>query len=149
MVQAHERLDERGETRLAGLLEAGDPDGEVRVTWHAKELVRSICEFTDANLAAEFVTQLGTDLQDESYPEEVRSLGRTISRWRRQIVAWHQAAVSNRPTEAMNNLIKRIKRIGFGFRSFLHYRIRVLLYAGRCNWDLLATANPVDPAQIR
>ena len=55
-------------------------------------------------------------------------------------------AVSNGPTEAANNLIKRIKRIGFGFRSFANYRIRVLLYAGRPNWDLLTT---VDPAEIR
>jgi Transposase len=50
-------------------------------------------------------------------PPEVRSLGRTIVRWREQIVAWHQALVSNGPTEAVNNLIKRIKRIGFGFPS--------------------------------
>ncbi|MDA8044818.1 MAG: transposase, partial [Actinomycetota bacterium] len=50
--------------------------------------------------------------------------------------------VSNGPTEAVNNLIKRIKRIGFGFRSFAHYRIRVLLYAGRPNWDRLPTVTP-------
>ena len=31
---------------------------------------------------------------------------------------------------AINNLIKRIKRIAFGFRRFAHYRIRALLYAG-------------------
>jgi transposase len=36
--------------------------------------------------------------------------------------------VVNGPTEAPNNLTKRIKRIGFGFRSFAQYRIRVLLY---------------------
>jgi len=45
--------------------------------------------------------------------------------------------VSNGPTEAVNNLIKRIKRIGFGFRNFTNYRIRALLYAGKPNWDLL------------
>jgi transposase len=50
--------------------------------------------------------------------------------------------MSNGPTEATNNLIKRIKRIGFGFRRFAHYQIRVLLYAGRPNWDLLATLTP-------
>ena len=38
--------------------------------------------------------------------------------------------------------LKRIKRIGFGFRRFAHYRIRVLLYAGKPNWDLLATITP-------
>jgi transposase len=69
-------------------------------------------------------------------------LGRTIVRWRDQITAWHQALVSNGPTEAVNNLIKRIMRIGFGFRQFAHYRIRVLLYAGKPNWDLLATVTP-------
>jgi transposase len=103
---------------------------------------RSIYEITDAELASEFVDQLGIDLQDESCPPEVRSLGRTIVRWRDQIVAWHRALVSNGPTEAINNLIKRIKRIGFGFRRFAHCRVRVLLYAGRPNWDRLATLPP-------
>jgi transposase len=45
--------------------------------------------------------------------------------------------VSNGPTEALNNLIKRIKRIGFGFRNFENYRIRALLYAGKPNWRVL------------
>jgi transposase len=142
LTKAHERLDDRGETRLAGLLRAGDPHGEVRTAWHAKEVVRSIYHITDCDLAAEFVTQLGADLQDDDCPPEVHSLGRTLVRWRDQIVAWHRARVSNGPTEAINNLIKRIKRIGFGFRRFSNYRIRVLLYAGRPNWDLLATITP-------
>jgi transposase len=142
LTKAHERLDDRGETRLLGLLRAGDPHGDVRTAWHAKEVVRSIYQITDPDLAAEFVTQLGADLQDDDCPPEVHSLGRTLMRWRDQIVAWHRARVSNGPTEAINNLIKRIKRIGFGFRRFRNYRIRVLLYAGRPNWDLLATITP-------
>jgi hypothetical protein len=50
---------------------------------------------------------------------------------------YHHAQVSNGPTEALNNLIKRIKRIGFGFRNFDNYRIRALLYAGKPNWRVL------------
>jgi len=50
--------------------------------------------------------------------------------------------VTNGPTEAINNLIKRIKRIGFGLRRFRHYRVRALLYAGKPNWDLLANITP-------
>ena len=73
---------------------------------------------------------------------QVRQLGRTIIKWRTQIAAWHQAHVSNGPTEAANNLIKRVKRVAFGFTSFRNYRIRTLLYAGRPNWDLLATVIP-------
>lgn len=112
------------------------------MAWHAKEVVRSIYEITDDELASEFVEQLGQDLQDHTCAPEARSQGRTIVRWREQIVAWHQALVSNGPTEAVNNLIKRIKRIGFGFSRFAHYRTRVLLYAGKPNWALFATVTP-------
>jgi transposase len=142
LTKAHERLDDRGDAKLRGLLEAGDPNGEVRMAWHAKEVVRSIYDIDDPDVASEFVAQLAVDLQDPTCPPEVRQLGRTIRRWHAQIVAWHQARVSNGPTEATNNLIKRIKRTGFGFRKFAHYRIRVLLYAGRPNWDLLPTITP-------
>lgn len=142
LTKADERLDERGRTKLMGLLEAGDPRGEVRMAWHAKEVVRGLYEHHDPDLALEFVTRLGKDLQDRSCPPEVRQLGRTIVRWRHQIAAWHQAHVSNGPTEAVNNLLKRVKRAAFGFTSFRNYRIRTLLYAGKPNWDLLATVTP-------
>jgi len=142
LTKADERLDDNGRTKLLGLLEAGDPKGEVRAAWHAKEVVRSIYDHHDPDLAAEFVTRLGADLQDESCPPEVQQLGRTITKWRAQIAAWHQAHVSNGPTEAANNLIKRVKRVAFGFTRFRNFRIRVLLYAGKPNWDLLATITP-------
>lgn len=142
LTKAHERLDETADAKLAGLLNAGDPKGEVRMTWHAKEVIRSIYDLDDPDLARTFVDELADDLQDESYPPEVRSLGRTLRRWIDHIIAWHQARVTNGPTEAMNNLIKRIKRIAFGLRRFRHYRVRALLYAGRPNWDLLATVRP-------
>jgi transposase len=142
LTKADERLDERGRTKLLGLLRAGDPHGEVTTCWHAKEAVRSLYLHTDPELALEWVTRLGLDLQDEDCPPEIRRLGRTLIRWRHQIAAWHQAHVSNGPTEAANNLIKRVKRVGFGFTSFRNYRIRTLLYAGRPNWSLLATITP-------
>ena len=105
-------------------------------------IVRSLYDIPDPEVAAEFVTQLGHDLQDDSCPVEVRSLGRTILRWRDQIAAWHQARFTNAPTEAANNLIKWVKRIAFGFTRFRNFRTRVLLYAGRPNWALLATVTP-------
>lgn len=142
LTRADERLDDNGRQKLLGLLEAGDPHGEVRAAWHAKETVRSIYDIDDPDLADEFVERLGRDLQDESCPPEVRQLGRTIIRWRHQIAAWHRAHVTNGPTEAANNLIKRVKRVAFGFRRFTHYRIRALLYAGKPNWALLATVTP-------
>lgn len=43
----------------------------------------------------------------------------------------------------MNNLAKRIKRVAFGMTNFRNWRIRVLLYAGRPNWDLLPLITPL------
>ncbi len=38
LTKADERLDDRGRSKLMGLLDAGDPQGEVRAAWHAKEV---------------------------------------------------------------------------------------------------------------
>ena len=111
------------------------------MAWHSKEVVRSIYEITDPELAASFVAQVGIDLQDDSCPPEVRRFGRTITRWSAQISAWHRARFTNGPTEAVNNLVKRVKRVAFGITNWTNYRTRALLYAGRPNWSLLTT-NP-------
>ena len=81
-------------------------------------------------------------MADKTWPVEVRSLGRTLLRWKHEIVAWHRAHFTNGPTEAANNLIKRVKRVAFGFTSFRNYRVRSLLYAGKPNWSLLETVRP-------
>jgi hypothetical protein len=80
-----------------------------------------------------------------SMPPEVRSLGRALLRWKDQIAASHRAHVTNGPTKAANHLIKRVKRIAFGFTRWRNYRIRVLLYAGAPNWDLLPSLTPLNP----
>ena len=87
LTRADERLDDRGREKLAGLLAAGDPRGEERMAWHAKEVVRSVYDIGDPDVAVEFVERLGADLEDESCPPEVRQLGRTIVRWAAQIAA--------------------------------------------------------------
>jgi len=113
------------------------------MAWHrCQEVVRSIYEIPDPAVADEFVAQLGRDLQDQSCPPEVNMLGRTITRWRHEITAWHRALVSNGSTEGINNLVKRIKRVAFGIINFRNYRIWALHYAGRPNSDLLATITP-------
>ena len=146
LVMARERLTVDGHDKLLGLLAAGDPQREVWFAWNAKEVVRQIYDHTDEQLAAAWVDEIVRDFADGEMPLEVRRLGRTIAKWRHQIVAWHRSHVSNGPTEAVNNLVKRVKRVAFGFRRFDHYRIRALLYAGGPNWTLLDHS---PPAEIR
>jgi transposase len=142
LTMAAERLDENGKEKLLGLLRAGDRYGQVQATWTAKEALRELYTVDDYELAGEFIDELIRDMADPSWPPEVRSLGRTLKKWRKEIIAWHKLHITNGPTESMNNLAKRVKRVAFGFRSFRNYRVRALLYAGKPNWDLLATITP-------
>lgn len=139
---ARERLSADQHERLMGLLRAGDPHREVWFAWNAKEVVRQIYDHTDVELATEWVGAIGRDFTDPDMPFEVRRLGRTIARWAAHIVAWHRSHVSNGPTEAVNNLAKRIKRVAFGLVNFRHHRVRCLLYAGKPDWTLLPTIQP-------
>lgn len=142
LTMARERLTGEQHDRLMGLLRAGDPRREVWFAWNAKEVIRQIYDHTDHQLAVEWVDEIVRDFADREMPDEVRRLGRSIARWRDPIIAWHRSHVSNGPTEAVNNLVKRVKRVAFGMRNFEHYRVRSLLYAGRPNWTLLDTITP-------
>lgn len=142
LLLARQRLTDDQRDRVAGLVRAGDPRSEVGYAYAAKEVVRQIYEHTNEVLAGEWVDELIVGFCDVSMPAEVRRMGRTIKRWKAQILAWHASRVSNGPTEAVNNLTKRIKRVAFGITNFTHHRIRCLLYAGKPNWALLDTITP-------
>jgi hypothetical protein len=67
---------------------------------------------------------------DSNLPE-LHRLARTIDNWREELLAYFDTAgISNGPTEAMNLLIKKVKRTGHGFRNFDNYRLRLLLHCG-------------------
>ena len=142
LISAHERLNDHIDAKLRGLLAAGDPRGEVRPARHAEETLRGLYGIDCPQLAGAYLGELADDLQDTDCPPELRRLGRTLSRRHTAIVNRRRARAANGPTEAINNLVKRVKRAAYGFRRFAHNRIRALLHAGRPNWALLATVTP-------
>ncbi len=124
-------------SRLEGLLALGDPNGEVAFAYGVKEAVARFYETVDAEEAKDLLRDIIDQGAKKSSPPEVRTLARTLRNWFDQIVAWHEARVSNGPTEGMNNLLKRVKRVAFGFTNFENFRIRALLYAGKPNFRVL------------
>jgi transposase len=139
LVMGEEKLDAEATTRLWSLLELGDPNGEVAIAYRVKERLRDFYRCHDLEEARSILDELVAHCLKRAMPPEVQKLGRTIRDWFDKIINFHLARVSNGPTEALNNLIKRIKRIGFGFRNFENYRIRALLYAGKPNWRVLGS----------
>ena len=95
LISAHERLSERADGKLRGLLTAGDPRGEVRLAWHAKETLRGLYDIDCAQVAGTYLAELADNLTDGDCPPELSKLGRTLRRWHTQIVNWHHAQVTN------------------------------------------------------
>ena len=91
-----------------------------------KETVRRIYQTNHPPEGDQYTRLLAAELQDQSCSPELNQLGRTLHTWHSQIVAWHHAQISNGLTESANNLIKRVKRVAFGFRNFRNYRTRIL-----------------------
>jgi transposase len=139
LLMAEERLDDKAAQRLSSLLELGDPGAEVAVAYRIKERLRDFYRAVGPDDARAMLAELNDHCLKRAMPAEVQKLGATISRWFDKICNFHLAKVTNGPTETLNNLIKRIKRVGFGFRNFENYRVRALLYAGKPNWRVLGS----------
>jgi hypothetical protein len=106
LTMANERHTESSRTKLDSLVLLGDPDGEVRDAWIAKEAVRDIYLHHDPDTAQAWVEALADDLASDRWPPEIRRLGRTLRRWAVPIANWHRCYL----TSAANNL-KRVKRV--------------------------------------
>ena len=134
LLTGSERLNERGVDRMALGLRLGDPNDEVLGAWLAKEYLRDVYLIEDEADAALLLDRVIAGCRADEV-DEIVSLGRTLKHWRSEILAHHATGASNGPTEAMNLLVKKVKRCGHGFKSFRNYRLRVLLHCGGIKWD--------------
>jgi transposase len=132
----------RSWARLLAGLDAGDTaDEQLARTWVAAQDLRLLFSCPDRARAEQALYRWLSYCADAAIPELTR-LARTIDYWRTELLAYFDTGgVSNGPTEAINLLIKKIKRVGHGFRNFDNYRLRPLLHCG-VNWDTIR-ATPI------
>jgi transposase len=111
----------------------------VAAAWQGKELLRAVyaaSDLADARAALERFYRWA----DGVGVAELSRLARTVRAWEAEMLAWHATGgCSNGPTEAVNLLIKQVKRVGHGFRNFANYRLRLLLHCG-VTWHTHRTA---------
>jgi transposase len=130
LLTAQEQLTQRGWVRLRAGLAAGDLTGEVAAAWQGKELLRAVYAAV-GTAAARAALERFYRWADGVQLAELSRLARTVRAWEAEILAWHATGgCSNGPTEAVNLLIKKVKRVGHGFRNFANYRLRLLLHCG-------------------
>jgi transposase len=139
LLTAAEQLTQRGRVRLRAGLAAGDTTGEVAAAWQGKELLRAVYAASDLGDARAALDRYYHWCDGVQVPELSR-LARTVKAWEAEILAFQTTdGCSNGPTEAVNLLIKKVKRVGHGFRSFANYRLRLLLHCG-VRWQIHRTA---------
>jgi transposase len=139
LLTAAEQLTDLGRARLRSGLSAGDPTGEVAAAWQGKELLRAIYAAHGASDARRALARFYRWCDGVGVAELSR-LARTARAWETEILAFHTTGgCSNGPTEALNLLIKKVKRVGHGFRNFANYRLRLLLHCG-VTWQTHRTA---------
>jgi transposase len=139
LLRAAEQLTSRGRARLRAGLAAGDRFGEVAAAWQGKELLRAVYAAGDLASARVALDRFYRWCDGVQLLELSRQ-ARTVRAWEAEILAWHRTAgCSNGPTEAINLLIKKVKRVGHGFRNFANYRLRLLLHCG-VRWQTHRTA---------
>lgn len=147
LLAGSERVTQGGVDRMLLGLRAGDPNNELLGAWLANESVRDVFLTDDPTEAALLLDKTIAGCLAEVVPG-IRSLGETLKRWRAEILAHHTTGASNGPTEGLNLLVKDVKRCGRGFENFEHYRLRVLLRAGKPAWPhrptppILRTSRP-------
>jgi transposase len=127
--RGREHLTARQVDRLNTGLAAGDPGFEVTVAWHAYQELRSIYQTSDPSRGRAIAEKLIASLPTCPVPEIAR-LGRTLRQWRSHVLArFDTDRISNGGTEAINLIIEKTRRLAHGFRTFDHYRLRILLAA--------------------
>ena len=133
---AEERLDEQAAERLWSLLELGDPGGEVAIAYRSKSA-------SATSIAAP------TQTRPARCSKSSRPTASNAPCRRRSKARVHDQELVRQDRQLspgqVSNQIKRIKRIGFGFRNLEKYPIRAPLYAGRRTGVCWARSSSVEP----
>ena len=101
-------------------------NGELELAYQLKELFLDIIHHTTYE-GAKFQFINWIELCKESKIEEFIEASKTIENWLEYIVnSFIDKRYSNGYTEGLNNKIKVIKRVGFGYKNFKFFRLRLL-----------------------
>ncbi len=99
------------------------------MAWHAYQQLRSMYQ-ADSPSQGRLITEQVIDSFPDCPIPEVARLGRTLKMWKSHVLARFEThRISNGGTEAVNLLIEKTRRLAHGFRTFEHYRLRILLAA--------------------
>jgi transposase len=75
--------------------------------------------------AAKAMRRMIDDMAFSLLPE-IKTLRRTLMKWKEEILNYFLTGITNARTEGFNNKAKVVKRRAYGYKSFRNYRLKVL-----------------------
>ena len=131
MTMARDRLDPVKQKRLDRYFQDQPAIGILYGFWHdLNDLLRSRNQ-TIAGCKRLIPRFLGYLQQLITSPfEPLKTLGRTLSSWKEEVVRMFRFSRSNGITEGFHRKMKLIQRRAYGFRNFENYRLRVRALCG-------------------
>ena len=101
---------------------------EIKKVVHLRRKFNKIFSLKEAHTACKHLSNwLRTVTRSKLTP--LIKFSKTFKNWRPWIMNFFTYRRSNGPAEGLNNKIKLIKRLGYGFRSITHFRLRICTLA--------------------
>lgn len=98
---------------------------ELKATYEVYQGILRSIKNKDANLFCNIVSS-----NHESISEYMKTTLKSLNKFSYHIIMSFNYNFNNGIIEGINNLIKCIKRIAFGYKSFYHFKTRILLISG-------------------
>lgn len=127
LLKASARLDERGKARIEKLKEL---NANVYTAYLLKEQSVTLYEQPCHSDAKAFLDKWSSACIASGLEPFVR-LGKRLRRHAESILAYFTYGITNAIAEGINNVIKVVKRIAFGFHDFEYFRLKVLARTGQ------------------
>jgi transposase len=97
----------------------------LRELYFWKERLHELYRTKGYNRAKESLIQI-TDQMAKSLLPEIKTLRRTLMRWREEVLNYFKTGLTNARTEGFNNVAKLVQKRAYGYKSFRNYRLRLL-----------------------
>jgi transposase len=118
-----EHLNPNERAELNNIFQAYPELGEL---WRVKEKIRIIHKTLSTILAKISYDALIKQMRISAYPT-VKAWAKTLSRWNEEILQYFERHTTNGYTEGVNNKLKVIKRLSYGFRNIDNYIRKAML----------------------
>jgi transposase len=98
---------------------------ELNEVYWAKESIHKLYRCKGRKWASRSLTKLTDTLAKTNIPE-LKTLRKTLLKWRDEILNYFENRLTNARAEGFNTVCKQLQKRAYGYKSFVNYRLKVL-----------------------